>query len=109
MAGSAIAAEARAAVLAETGFRCSAGALLRAKIFFVRFFVFVSFLPIVDDITLKPLCLRLLHKIVPSNKGIACNKTLAKLVSGVHKPDNQTTLPPPEALVSEGLLSLCVC
>ena len=29
--------------------------------------------------------------------GIACNKMLAKLVGGLHKPDDQTTLPPPEA------------
>ncbi|KIZ00971.1 DNA polymerase iota subunit [Monoraphidium neglectum] len=32
-----------------------------------------------------------------SSAGIACNKLLAKLVSGVHKPDDQTILPPPEA------------
>ena len=32
--------------------------------------------------------------------GIACNKMLAKLVGGVHKPDDQTILPPPEAWVS---------
>lgn len=29
--------------------------------------------------------------------GIACNKLLAKLASGLHKPDDQTVLPPPEA------------
>ncbi|KAK9826961.1 hypothetical protein WJX74_001872 [Apatococcus lobatus] len=29
--------------------------------------------------------------------GIACNKMLAKLVGGLHKPDDQTTLPPSEA------------
>mmetsp|Transcript_560 Transcript_560/g.1669 ORF Transcript_560/g.1669 Transcript_560/m.1669 type:complete len:852 (-) Transcript_560:470-3025(-) len=52
-AGTAIAAEARAAVKAETGFRTSAG--------------------------------------------IACNKMLAKLVSGLHKPDDQTVLFPTEA------------
>ena len=48
--GAAVAAEARAAVLAETGVRCSAG--------------------------------------------VAVNKMLAKLVSGAHKPDDQTYLPP---------------
>ncbi|GBF90329.1 DNA polymerase iota [Raphidocelis subcapitata] len=53
MSGSAIAEEARAAVRAETGFRCSAG--------------------------------------------ISVNKMLAKLVSGVHKPNDQTILPPGEA------------
>lgn len=34
-----------------------------------------------------------------ASPGIACNKLLAKLVSGVHKPDDQTILPPPEAWV----------
>ncbi|GMH42279.1 hypothetical protein BSKO_10198 [Bryopsis sp. KO-2023] len=29
--------------------------------------------------------------------GIACNRLLAKLCSGLHKPDDQTILPPPEA------------
>ena len=29
--------------------------------------------------------------------GVACNKLLAKLVSGLHKPDDQTVLLPPEA------------
>jgi len=48
--GAAVAAEARAAVLAETGVRCSAG--------------------------------------------VAANKMIAKLVSGVHKPDDQTYVPP---------------
>ena len=48
--GAAVAADARAAVLAETGVRCSAG--------------------------------------------VAVNKMCAKLVSGVHKPDDQTYLPP---------------
>ena len=48
--GAAVAAEARAAVLAETGVRCSAG--------------------------------------------VATNKMIAKLVSGVHKPDDQTYVPP---------------
>jgi hypothetical protein len=28
---------------------------------------------------------------------VACNKALAKLVSGLHKPDDQTVMPPPEA------------
>mmetsp|Transcript_8277 Transcript_8277/g.14930 ORF Transcript_8277/g.14930 Transcript_8277/m.14930 type:complete len:481 (-) Transcript_8277:439-1881(-) len=51
--GSHVAAEARAAVKRETGFRCSAG--------------------------------------------IACNKMMAKLVSGLHKPDDQTLLLPPHA------------
>ncbi|KAL4854768.1 DNA polymerase iota [Chlorella vulgaris] len=51
--GSVIAAEARAAVRSEAGYRTSAG--------------------------------------------VACNKMLAKLVSGLHKPDDQTVLPPPEA------------
>lgn len=32
-----------------------------------------------------------------TSAGIACNKTLAKLVSGLHKPDDQTVLPPPVA------------
>lgn len=32
-----------------------------------------------------------------TSAGIACNKLLAKLVSGLHKPDDQTVLPPPEA------------
>ncbi len=32
-----------------------------------------------------------------TSAGIACNKTLAKLASGLHKPDDQTVLPPPEA------------
>lgn len=32
-----------------------------------------------------------------TSAGIACNKMLAKLVSGLHKPDDQTVLPPPEA------------
>ncbi|EFN52390.1 hypothetical protein CHLNCDRAFT_138846 [Chlorella variabilis] len=50
--GSVIAAEARAAVRSEAGYRTSAG--------------------------------------------VACNKTLAKLCSGLHKPDDQTVLPPPE-------------
>ena len=48
--GAAVAAEARAAVFAETGVRCSAG--------------------------------------------VAVNKMLSKLVSGAHKPDDQTYLPP---------------
>eukprot|EP00884_Botryococcus_braunii_P008015 jgi/Botrbrau1/17214/Bobra.0620s0004.1 len=51
--GSAIAAEARTAIKAETGFRCSAG--------------------------------------------IACNRMLAKLISGIHKPDDQTILLPQDA------------
>ena len=29
-----------------------------------------------------------------SSAGIACNKMLAKLASGLHKPDDQTILPP---------------
>lgn len=29
-----------------------------------------------------------------SSAGIACNRMLAKLVSGLHKPDDQTVLPP---------------
>jgi nucleotidyltransferase/DNA polymerase involved in DNA repair len=37
--------------------------------------------------------------LISAKKGIACNKLLAKLVSGVHKPDDQTILPPPEAWV----------
>ena len=32
-----------------------------------------------------------------SSAGIASNKLLAKLASGLHKPDDQTVLPPPEA------------
>jgi DNA polymerase iota len=56
MVGSWIAAEARAAVAAEAGFRCSAG--------------------------------------------VACNKMLAKLVSGLHKPNDQTVMLPSEAAVS---------
>lgn len=35
-----------------------------------------------------------------ASAGVACNKLLAKLVSGLHKPDDQTVLPPPEAWVS---------
>lgn len=34
--------------------------------------------------------------------GIACNKILAKLCSGIHKPADQTVLPPPEAAVRTG-------
>lgn len=33
--------------------------------------------------------------------GIACNKLLAKLCSGLHKPNDQTILPPPLALVRQ--------
>ncbi len=40
-------------------------------------------------ITLLPVC-RL-------SAGIACNRALAKLVSGLHKPDDQTVLTPLEA------------
>lgn len=32
-----------------------------------------------------------------TSAGIACNKLMAKLVSGLHKPDDQTVLPPPAA------------
>jgi nucleotidyltransferase/DNA polymerase involved in DNA repair len=32
-----------------------------------------------------------------SSAGIACNKILAKLASGLHKPNDQTVLPPPVA------------
>ncbi|CAG9463267.1 unnamed protein product [Pedinophyceae sp. YPF-701] len=32
-----------------------------------------------------------------TSAGIACNRMLAKLASGLHKPDGQTTLPPSEA------------
>ena len=32
-----------------------------------------------------------------SSAGIACNRMLAKLSSGLHKPDDQTVLPPTEA------------
>lgn len=32
-----------------------------------------------------------------SSAGIACNRMLAKLCSGLHKPDDQTILPPVEA------------
>ena len=32
-----------------------------------------------------------------TSAGVACNKMLAKLVSGLHKPDDQTVLPPPVA------------
>jgi nucleotidyltransferase/DNA polymerase involved in DNA repair len=32
-----------------------------------------------------------------TSAGIACNKILAKLASGLHKPDDQTILPPPVA------------
>jgi hypothetical protein len=34
--------------------------------------------------------------------GVAANKMLAKLVSGLHKPDDQTILLPPQAAVSSG-------
>eukprot|EP00892_Ulva_mutabilis_P005511 jgi/Ulvmu1/3331/UM155_0014.1 len=32
-----------------------------------------------------------------TSAGIACNKLMAKLVSGLHKPDDQTVMPPPAA------------
>jgi nucleotidyltransferase/DNA polymerase involved in DNA repair len=32
-----------------------------------------------------------------TSAGVACNKMLSKLVSGLHKPDDQTVLPPPAA------------
>jgi impB/mucB/samB family len=32
-----------------------------------------------------------------TSAGIACNKLLAKMASGLHKPDDQTVLPPPVA------------
>ena len=32
-----------------------------------------------------------------TSAGVACNKVLAKLASGLHKPDDQTVLPPPIA------------
>lgn len=32
-----------------------------------------------------------------SSAGVACNKMLAKLISGLHKPNDQTVLPPPHA------------
>lgn len=32
-----------------------------------------------------------------TSAGVACNKLLAKLCSGLHKPDDQTVLPPPQA------------
>lgn len=32
-----------------------------------------------------------------TSAGIACNKLLAKLASGLHKPNDQTVLPPPLA------------
>ncbi|KAL4422612.1 hypothetical protein ABPG75_008809 [Micractinium tetrahymenae] len=32
-----------------------------------------------------------------TSAGIACNKMLSKLCSGLHKPDDQTVMPPPEA------------
>lgn len=35
-----------------------------------------------------------------SSAGIGCNKMLAKLASGLHKPDDQTVMPPTEAYVS---------
>ena len=31
-----------------------------------------------------------------TSAGVACNKMLAKLVSGMHKPDDQTVLLPPD-------------
>eukprot|EP00955_Chlamydomonas_euryale_P059302 357335-Chlamydomonas_euryale.AAC.3 len=34
-----------------------------------------------------------------ASAGVASNKTLSKLVSGLHKPDDQTALPPPEVCV----------
>ncbi|RMZ56189.1 hypothetical protein APUTEX25_002379 [Auxenochlorella protothecoides] len=34
---------------------------------------------------------------IRTSAGVACNKVLAKLVSGLHKPDDQTILLPPEA------------
>lgn len=58
-----------------------------------------------DDYTLN-MCLVSCTCTLTSYSGIACNKLLAKLISGVHKPDDQTILPPPEAWVS---CIACLC
>ena len=39
-----------------------------------------------------------------TSAGIACNKMLAKLVSGLHKPNDQTIMPPPFAAAFLGPL-----